>query len=234
MTENGGQSFDPFGDQYHERLSECLREYGGRDAEYYNLLKVAWLMRLAAKFLGNPSGLKFLDLGCGTGLTEEALCPKFRFGVGVDLSRGMLKARTCKHPNSVFMQADVARLPFADKSFDLVFSVTLMHHLPDDSLRGMFSEIHRVLKPGGITVHFDHNPRNFLTRRIVSKCEYDKDTTLRLKKDIVAAARQNGFKPLDSGYIIFIPAALKVLEPLERLLKPIPLGGQYFMSAVRE
>lgn len=225
------QSFDPFSDKYHEMLTECLQAYGGRDAQYYNRLKANWLGRLAAKHLGALSQRDFLDLGCGTGLTDEIISPIFRSGVGMDLSRGMLKARVCRHQNCSFVRGSVNEIPFLSGSFDFVFSVTLIHHLPDSAVYGMFAEIRRVLKPGGLMVHFDHNPYNFLTRRIVNNCVYDKGTTLRPMKRIAKLTKDAGFQVSDRGYLIFIPGALKFLEPIERLFKHIPLGGQYFISA---
>jgi len=144
----------------------------------------------------------------------------------------MLKARAHTHDNCCFLQGSVIALPFAEHSFDLVFSVTLMHHLTNSALDGMFKEIRRVLRPGGLTVHFDHNPYNFLTRRIVSRCEYDRNTTLRPMNRIKSIAREKGLRSVESGYIIFFPAALKFLEPIERIMRPIPLGGQYFFSAL--
>lgn len=234
MTQPDKSDFDDFGDDYYERLTGCLNAYGGRDAEYYNLLKVKWLRNLAHKHLGDTSQKKFLDLGCGTGLTADAIGDAFGMGVGLDLSLGMLKAGTCDRVNCSFIRGDASRLPFPDDSFDLVFSVTLMHHLPGDVIPGMMSEVSRVLRPGGLTVHFDHNPYNFLTRRIVARCEFDKGTTLRPLKIIIGLAEDAGFKMVDSGFLIFIPAFFKYLEPMEKLFKPIPLGGQYFMAATLE
>jgi len=43
--------------------------------------------------------------------------------------------------------ADMERLPFADRSFDLVFSTATVHHAPD--LEKLFAEASRVLRPGG-------------------------------------------------------------------------------------
>jgi len=230
------QSFDDFSDKYHETLSECLRLYGGRDAQYYNRLKAKRLIELARKHLGDLSKRDFLDLGCGTGLTAEIISPAFRRGAGVDLSHGMLRACHARLgsnplPNCRFAQASVADLPFPGGSFDLAFSVTLIHHLPDDAIWKMFADVRRVLKPGGLMVHFDHNPYNFLTRRIVENCVYDKDTALRPMSRVASLAEETGFRIADRGYLIFIPGALKFLEPLEYLFKPIPLGGQYYFSA---
>lgn len=229
MSEQKKRTFDDYSDIYHDRLTECLKSYGGRDAYYYTRLKTRWLLRLTKKHLGLPKDYNFLDLGCGTATAEANLCSSFRSGVGIDLSYRMLKARECKAENCFFLQGNVAELPFSDGTFDLVFSITLMHHLADDVLPVFFDEIYRVLKPGGLTVHFDHNPRNFLTRKVVDNCEYDRGAILRPLERITEFMKPRFSSLVDYGYIIFIPAFLKALEPMELIFKKIPYGGQYFV-----
>ena len=44
-------------------------------------------------------------------------------------------------------------LPFPDASFDVVYCIAALHHLPDEASRlQALSEMRRVLKPGGIVV----------------------------------------------------------------------------------
>ncbi len=233
MSGQGPENFDRFGPEYHAELSRCLASFGGRDSYYYNQLKVSWLKKLAGKFLGDVSGRDFLDLGCGTGATVAALAPSFRRGTGMDLSPGMLKHAGPRPANAALVRGDVARLPFAAGSFDLVFSVTLLHHLDERALPLAMGEVKRVLRPGGLAVHFDHNPRNFLTRRVVADCAYDRDTTLRPLERIAALAREAGLTVRAQGYIIFFPAFLQFLDPLEKFITSVPLGGQYFLAATR-
>ncbi len=49
----------------------------------------------------------------------------------------------------------IEQLPFADQTFDVVFSTLMMHHLPAPLKRQGLSEIARVLKPGGRLVIAD-------------------------------------------------------------------------------
>ena len=49
---------------------------------------------------------------------------------------------------AAFVQAAPGRLPFADASFDMVFSKDALLHVPDKD--ALFAEIFRVLKPGGV------------------------------------------------------------------------------------
>lgn len=108
-----------------------------------------------------------LDLGCGpaTQLAMVArLNPETHF-IGMDLSNEMLdKARDYvaqqNLSNIEFRQGDITQLTtFSDASIDAVMSTVVLHHLPDlDALEKTFTEIKRVLKPGGglYLVDFGH------------------------------------------------------------------------------
>lgn len=51
-----------------------------------------------------------------------------------------------------YTPADAAALPYRDASFDRVFSISVLEHMPDDVLRRAMAEMERVLKPGGLLV----------------------------------------------------------------------------------
>lgn len=101
---------------------------------------------------------RVIDLGCGpaTQLAQIAtLNPESEF-VGVDLSPTMLDSArnhvaACGLKNVSFSQGDITRLSqFDDHSADAVISTMALHHLPTrEHLAACFSEISRVLKPGG-------------------------------------------------------------------------------------
>jgi SAM-dependent methyltransferase len=225
-------SFDPYARDYYQRLDRCLRGLGGRDALYYNRLKFRWLMRLAPKYLPDLGRADFLDLGCGAGLTVAAAAPSFRFGAGLDQSPEMIKAGLPPQPNTALLVGDATRLPFPAQSLDLVFSATFLHHLADHDLAVLMAESRRVLRPGGLLIHFDHNPYNILTRQVVRFCEFDEQ--LAIMRPLRAIARLTaaaGFTVRETGYLAFIPAFASVLEPLEPWLRWLPLGAQYFLAA---
>ena len=92
-----------------------------------------------------------LDLGCGAGM----LALLKRKGVtltGVDLSdECVLAARRNGYDETVL--AELHALPFADASFDYVASLDVIGHIPQEQKDAVFSEIKRVLRPGGVTLH---------------------------------------------------------------------------------
>jgi ubiquinone/menaquinone biosynthesis C-methylase UbiE len=101
------------------------------------------------------SGYRVLDIGCGTG-TLATLIKRVHPDVevvGIDpdpkaLARARRKA--AKAAGSIqFDQGFGDDLPYAEASFDRVFSSFMFHHLPPDEKGKTLRAVRRVLKPGG-------------------------------------------------------------------------------------
>ena len=108
-------------------------------------------LRAAIASLRLEPGMRVLDAGCGTGETlgwlAAAVAPS-GLAVGVDLSRNHLRAaRGALPPDALLVQADLLRTPLVVGSFDLVWSVNTVHHLPDPA-RGA-QALAELLRPGG-------------------------------------------------------------------------------------
>ena len=142
-------------------------EYDYALFEYYRSAKVfAFLERANFQVGGHV-----LDAGCGGGGMPLSFADEASFVVGIDLvnrfgAAGVTLAKDRRIRNLDFVQADGQRLPFADASFDWVFSHAVIEHVAD--AQRYLHECARVLNPGGsmylstapyLSFHGAHLPR---------------------------------------------------------------------------
>lgn len=104
------------------------------------------------EFLESCRNGKVLEVGCGIAKDGRFLSENGIDYQAVDLSFESLKLAT-KHFRqnglpSRFANADATRLPFGDAVFDLVFSIGVLHHVPNTA--AACRDVARVLRPGGI------------------------------------------------------------------------------------
>jgi len=106
-----------------------------------------------------------LDLGCGIGGPARYVAATFGCMVtGVDLSPGFIDAATyltarCALSDRVTFQAgDALHLPFEDSAFDAVFLQHVAMNIQDRA--ALYTEVHRILTPGGRFATYDLVLRN--------------------------------------------------------------------------
>lgn len=151
-----------------------------------------------------PDGGTFVDVGGGRSCVYAAAVPRDR-GVKlvvVDISAGELALNTSADLTKV---ADVAAgLPFADREVDLLVSRVVLEHV--DGVPAAISHMHRVLKPGGRTIHFV--PGRFATFAIAARVLPFKPVLRLLHFAIPASA---GIVEFDVHYDHTDPVALERL-----------------------
>ncbi len=124
------------------------------DSEAYEL-QMGRLSRVAGvkllDWISLPSGLRCLDIGCGTGSFTELLLDRTAPSAisAIDPSEGRL-AIAKRKPNASridYRQGDAMSLPFSDDEFDVAVMALVIQHIPDRTKA--MSEITRVVRQGG-------------------------------------------------------------------------------------
>jgi ubiquinone/menaquinone biosynthesis C-methylase UbiE len=157
-----------------------------------------------------------LDMGCGSGRWDVLVAPLVGELVAADASPAALEVarRNAKAPNVAFIEATPDTLPFPDQNFDLIFSLGVLHHIPDTeaAIRSLTDK----LCPGGTLLlylyyAFDNRPAWFraiwkvtdLGRRFISSL------------------------PFSLRYVLSQIIAVCVYWPLARTAKYIPVPDSW-------
>jgi SAM-dependent methyltransferase len=108
--------------------------------------------------VGDVTGLRVLDAGCGGGAHAAALLDQGATLTGIDSSAGLLEiAQRRLAGRARLLVADLNEpMPFEDGSFDLILASLVMHYLPDWARP--LSEFNRLLPQGGRFVFSTHHP----------------------------------------------------------------------------
>jgi SAM-dependent methyltransferase len=99
-------------------------------------------------------GADVLEVGCGIGTDASRFARAGARYTGVDQTGRAIELARRRFAidgfEGTFVPADATALPFADRSFDLVYSHGVIHHIDDTAVA--VDEIHRVLRPGGVAI----------------------------------------------------------------------------------
>lgn len=125
---------------FHDEVHETIRDF-------------VWDKR------NNPPALKVLDLGCGTGLTSNAIrlgAPNSQITL-VDFSQHMLNGARKKlgHDNVAYICEDYTKMGIEKERFNIIACVIGLHHQSDGTKAAMFAKIRRGLADGGSFIFGD-------------------------------------------------------------------------------
>ena len=125
-----------------------------------------WKRTLVALAEARP-GTRVLDLACGTGDITYEVAARGADATGLDVTIRMLELARAKRSGAPvhFLAGDMMALPFASQRFDVVTSGYGIRNVP--TIQPALSEIHRVLRPGGLFLSLDFNrPQNAIVRSL--------------------------------------------------------------------
>lgn len=141
------------------------------DADNENNAWNAYYERPAVlSLVGDVTGLRVLDAGCGGGAHAAALLDRGAILTGIDASAGLLEiAQRRLEGRAQLLLADLNELlPFDDGAFDLILASLVMQYLPDWS--PPLSEFNRLLSQGGRPVFSTHPP--FMDHQLAGRDNY--------------------------------------------------------------
>jgi SAM-dependent methyltransferase len=139
--------------------------YQARHREFLGDISFMWgpegFREDEGRLLGDVSGRRVVEIGCGGGQCGRWLAARGAHAVGMDLSRSqLLHSRRLDDASGITLpviQADAQRLPFADGSFDVAFSAGGAVAFVADAA-AFFREVVRILRPGGRFVFATTHP----------------------------------------------------------------------------
>lgn len=227
------QDFNNFAEEYRQIHTANVQAVSGVDSYYFAEYKVKELLPFETN-----ARLHLLDLGCGDGATAffmQRYLPLIQI-TGIDVSDKSIEvAKRRGLTNVVFSSFNGTAIPFAESSFDIVFIAGVLHHISSSTQQQLMGEIFRVLKPCGRLYVFEHNPLNPFTRYLVRTCSFDEGVTLLKSNTCNRLIKGAGLAVLEKRFTIFFPRKyffLKLLW-LEKYLRKLPFGGQYYIRAVK-
>jgi ubiquinone/menaquinone biosynthesis C-methylase UbiE len=211
----------PTTQDYYDRFSTTYE--AARHEGYHKLIDELEL-ELVRRY---GSGRDVFEAGCGTGLLLREAAKVARNAVGLDLSRGMLgpaRGRGLK-----VVQGSLTAVPLPDASFDLVYSMKVLAHVPP--IKDAVAELTRLVRPGGHLLLEFYNPYSFryLAKRLggpgkIAAGTDENDVFTRY--DTVAQART--YLPPNVDFVGV--RGVRVVTPVSSVFR-VPAVGRLFARA---
>lgn len=226
--------FDAYRTNYGDVVEDSVA-FSGLKHDFFMQAKADLLARRLApgNMIGDPSKARALDVGCGIGTLHSYVGGMFGELHGCDISAESVERARLEHPGSVFTAYSGTRLPYEDQSFDFAVTVCVVHHVPPQDWPAFFSEMHRVLRPGGVACVIEHNPLNPATRLAVFRCPFDEDAVLLRSGRTEKLYRAAGFNDPETEFFLLLPSEKPLARRIESALGTFPAGAQYATFARR-
>ncbi len=172
---------------------------------------------------------RVIEAGCGTGANARALAARYGWPLtALDLAaEGLRHARAAGLPR--LLQADIAALPFADRSFDLLLSLDVLAHFERGAEDVPLQEFARIVRPGGWLV-LRCSALDILRSR---HSEFVQEKQRFSRKKLLQSVKNHGFRIHRATYAnsLLLPVALAKFRIWEPLTRAKPASGVQLPAA---
>jgi ubiquinone/menaquinone biosynthesis C-methylase UbiE len=123
---------------------------------YWPILGGMYRRRIELCLAECTGGKRVLEIGFGSGLTFMNLREQYQEIHGLDLTADATAVQSAFAARGVTVNlrtGSVLEMPYPDGQFDTVLLISILEHLKPSQQTQAFSEIRRVLKPGGQVVY---------------------------------------------------------------------------------
>lgn len=222
--------FDDYARNYQELLRDPIRDRFAGSADFFHRRKSVLITEFLRRSHFPMESASWLDVGCGMGELLALAGGAFARAVGCDPSEEMTGSAAAE----VHHQRSPEKLPFESGSFDFVTAVCVYHHVEEQDRAPLTHEINRVLRPSGVFCMIEHNPLNPATQIIVHRTPVDANARLLTAGRAKRYLREGGFHEMTAEYFLYFPETFyEKVGFLEKVLKGVPLGGQFAVFALK-
>lgn len=212
-------------DQVQAHFDAIARDYDRwkRKAHYY----YDHLKRSVLEIIPREAN-RVCDVGCATGDMLAELAPVS--GVGIDVSAAMIEIAKSKYPQFDFRVHDIASRSL-DETFEYVLTVDVLEHV--ESLEDVFSNMARLLEPGGLLVAITPSPMwagpLYVAEKMGRKMP-EGDHRWRRKNELVGSGARAGLhlRSFDRSFVV--PRDIRGLNKLNTAPRALRLRNKLGLS----
>ncbi len=173
------------------------------------------------------SSINILDVGCGEGShlanTIEALKNKYTMnfrGLGIDIEKEAIKIASREYGDIIWCVADLAKIPFMSKQFDIVFNI----FTPSN-----YSQFNRILKKDGILIKVIPNSNYLVELRNIF---YDDTDKQKYSNEKVIKHFSDNLRIIEQDNILYTVELDR--ENLERIIQMTPLSWEVSSEKIQK
>lgn len=133
-----------------DKLKDAISTYNKIASIYAKYTEDKLIQFQLARFESLLPGKRILDVGCGAGRDTIYFNSDGFEAIGVDLAEALLAEAKKRSPDAKFKKMDFRKMSFKEKTFDGIWSMTSLVHIPREQIVSTLQEFHRVLADNGV------------------------------------------------------------------------------------